>query len=326
MSELKRIVIMATAPIALPTLDTLHQAKDFEVVGVYSQPDRPAGRKRKLTASAIKLRALELGIPVYTPEKIGTAEDELRGLAPDITVVFAYGQYIPKRIFALPDHGSINLHPSLLPHYRGASPIQSAIAAGDRMSGISVIDVGEEMDAGDILAQCEVPIGREDTSASMTERFSLVGAELMLGVLRGLRDEHIFRTPQDESHVTETSKLSKSDGHLNWGQVDSRVFDCRVRAYTPWPSVMVPLPGGPPTLPLKILAVKPEAGQGTPGEILDLKGAGPLIATADGAVRLTQVQPPGKAPMDGKSFLNGHRWELGQILPSWNGEESLGIR
>lgn len=312
--EIKRVIYMGTAEIAVPVLDALATSPDIDVVAVFSQPDRPAGRKRKLTASPVKARAVELGLPVFTPEKIGKVREEWESLAADLAVVFAYGQYIPKSIFSSPPAGSINVHPSLLPKYRGASPIQSAIANGDQRSGVSILDVSEEMDAGDVLAQEEVPIPEQATSADMSKIYADIGAQLILKVIDELRKDGLQRTPQDPSLVTDTVKLSKEDGKVDWFEPAYQIHS-KVRAYTPWPSVFVALPRAGEGAILKIHETRVEDVSGDPGTILDIQGkGGPLVACGEKSLRLLRVQPPGKGVMDGKAFLNGHAWKVGDRI------------
>jgi methionyl-tRNA formyltransferase len=304
--SLRRIVYMASAGIAVPVLDALAGGGDFEVVAVLTQPDRPAGRQRKLTPCPVKARALALGQPVLDPEKVGEAEEALRALQADIAVVFAYGQYIPKRIVELPALGSINLHPSLLPKYRGASPIQSAIAAGETTSGISVLRVSERMDAGELFAQRTMAIGPDDDSESFGARCATEGGALLLEVLCALRDGTARPWPQDEALATETRKLEKEDGLVDWSHT-AEVIANRVRAYQPWPGVFT-------GTGLKLLRVRVERGNGAPGSVLSAEGEGPLIACGKGALRLLSLQPPGKGPMDGRSFLNGRGMKAGDLL------------
>lgn len=311
MPPLKNIVYFGTAPIAVPTMEALANHPGFKLRGVCTQPDRPAGRKRVLTPSPVKHRAMELGLPVFTPEKVGTAAEDLMGLDPDIFVVFAYGQYIPRKVFDAPPLGSINLHPSLLPAYRGASPIQSALADGLGETGLSIIRVGEVMDAGDVLLQRGVPIAPEDNAATLTETFARLGGEMILEALFSLRDGPAVWTPQDPAAVTECHKLQKTDGAVDW-RLPARVLHNHARAYILWPGLYFPLDDKGANL--KIIETRVESASGRPGEVLDTGKAGPLVACGSGALRLTRVQPPGKQPMGGGDFLNGHALPPGTIL------------
>ena len=307
--KLTRIVYLGTAEIAVPAMQALAAQPALTLAGVISQPDRPSGRKRVLTPSPVKTAALALEVPVHTPENIGDAVPLLEDLRPDLMVVFAYGQYIPTRIFDFPPMGSINFHPSLLPRYRGASPIQSALAAGDTQSGLSVIRVGKAMDAGDILLQEPVEIGPEENAEALSARFAQLAADLVPKVIACLREPQPVWTPQDPERVTECRKLSKADGLVDW-QVDAQTLHNRIRAYQPWPGAYFPLGDGM----LKIHAARVEAGSGQPGEVLDAGDAGPLIACGADALRLLCVQPPGKTPMSGGDFLRGHALQPGVML------------
>lgn len=302
MTKLEKIIYFGTAPIAVPALAALHAQPDCEVVAVCTQPDRPSGRKRKLSPSAVKICAQALGIPVFDPEKISEAKSALADLAPDLAVVFAYGQYLPKSVFNLPVHGSINFHPSLLPKYRGASPIQSALLDGVVDCGLSVLQVSERMDAGDLLLQSPLQIKPGDNSETLHERFAGLAADLVPSLLKGLREGTLQVRPQDEAQATECGKISKQDGGIDWTEPAEKILN-RIRAYQPWPGCYFPLgeKGN-----LKVLQAVVEEGEGMPGMLLDVSGEGPLVACGHQALRLLRVQPPGKNAMDGKSFLNGH--------------------
>lgn len=312
MIPLKRILYLGTADIAVPSLLALHEAPEFTVCGVCTQPDRPSGRKRVLTASPVKRKALDLGLPVLTPERVGACCEDLARLNPDLLVVFAYGQYLPRPVCALPPAGAINLHPSLLPKYRGASPIQSAVADGVTRSGLSVIRVSERMDAGDLLMQVPLEVGPEETSEDLHERFAVLSAEVIVEAVRAIRDETAVWRPQDEAEATECRKLEKEDGRMDWS-LPAAVLHNRVRAYQPWPGTFLGLAG---IGTLKVLRSRTEPGVGVPGTVLAVSAEGPLIACAEGALRLLRVQPPGKAVMDGGAFLNGHPLAVGSRLES----------
>lgn len=307
---IERILYMGTAEIAVPALEALHGMPEVSVCGVCTQPDRPSGRKRVLTASPVKRKALELGLEVLTPERVGSCCEALGALDADLMVVFAYGQYLPKPVCALPGAGAINLHPSLLPKYRGASPIQSAIANGETRTGLSVIRVSERMDAGEILMQVPVEIGPEETSAELHERFAVLSAEVIVEAVRQLRAGTAVWRAQEEAEATECRKLEKEDGRMDWS-LPAAVLHNRVRAYQPWPGTFTELAG---VGALKILQARVEAGAGVPGTLLAASGAGPLVACGEGALRLLRVQPPGKAAMDGGAFLNGHALAAGSTL------------
>lgn len=308
--KIAKILYMGTAPIAVPALEALHALPDCEVVAVCTQPDRPSGRKRRLTPSPVKTCALDLGLPVLDPEKIGSAKAELAALEPDLAVVFAYGQYLPRSIFDLPVHGSINFHPSLLPRYRGASPIQSAILDGCTETGLSVIQVGVKMDAGDLLLQRRVPIAPDETSEDLTRRFSHLAADLVAEIFQGLRAETLIFTPQNDGEATECRKIVKADGAIDWTKSATDIH-CQIRAFQPWPGAFF---GLGELGPVKVLEAKIERGNGKCGTLVDVAGEGPMVACGEQALRLMILQPPGKKPMDGRSFLNGHPLQKGTVL------------
>lgn len=308
--KLENVLYLATADIAVPTLETLHRAADFRVCGVCTQPDRPSGRKRQLTPPPVKQKALELGLPVFSPEKIGTAREELACTEPDILLVFAYGQYIPSRLCGTPPWGAINLHPSLLPKYRGASPIQSALLNGDEVSGLSVIRVAEKMDAGDILRQTPLAIDPDDTSETLHRRFAELAATEILEALRDVRDGRAVWTPQDESRVVECRKFEKADGRIDWSLSATDLHN-RCRAFQPWPGFFFALDDASV---IKVLRTRVEEGSGAPGEVLEAGSEGLRVACGEGALRLLVVQPPGKKPMSAGDFLNGCRLEPGRRL------------
>ncbi len=297
-----RIVFFGSASIGIPSLKALLADEQVDVVAAVTQPDRPAGRRRRLTPCALKRFALDRGLPVLSPEKVGTSTADLAALDADLFVVAAYGQYLPPSVLALPRSGSINLHPSLLPTYRGASPIQWAVACGDTETGVTVLYVSEKMDAGDLILQQRVPIGPEDTAASLEPVLAERGAELIVDAVRQIRAGTAPRIPQDDAAATETRKLTKADGRLDW-TCSAETLRNRVRGFFPWPGCFCQLPDGSR---LKVLRAAVEDGCGEPGELLDTSGTGPLVATGEKALRLSEVQPAGKKPMDGASFLRGH--------------------
>ena len=311
-TPLERLVYFGTAPIAVPALTALHRDPGSRVVAVCTQPDRPGGRKRKLQPSAVKVEAERLGLSVLDPEHIRDARGALEERRPDLGVVFAYGQYMPPSIFDLPRLGCVNFHPSLLPLYRGASPIQSAIADGRAETGLSVIRVGKEMDAGDILLQERIAIRDEDTGASLHDRFAALAAEWVPELLARFRDDRLDWTPQDPDRVVECGRLTKADGAVDW-RLPARTLWNRLRAYQPWPGLFFATGDGSR---IKIQWARVESRAGAPGEILEAGGDGPLIACGEEALRLLRLQPPGKTPMSGRAFLNGHPMRPGQRLPA----------
>ncbi len=301
-----RIVFMGSAELAVPSLRALIDGVGHEVVGVVSQPDRPAGRKRKLTPCPLKAFAEARGLNVMTPCKVGDPESlqSLEALAPDLFVVVAYGQYIPSKVIQLARHEAINVHPSLLPKYRGSAPIQWAILNGDEQTGVSIIYLAKKMDAGDILRQERHPIGPDDTSAVLHDRLADLGAELLLETIGEIRDGRVSRTVQDEAEAIEISKLSKEDGKIDWSMPAEAIRN-RIRAFDPWPGSYCTLPNGDA---LKVWKASREIGKGAPGELLDDRL---LVATGSHALRLLEIQPAGRKRMSVEAFLNGYPLQAG---------------
>ncbi len=306
-----RVLFFGSSSIGFQTLEALLGSSQDELVGVVTQPDRPSGRKQKLTPCPVKTFAQERSLPVFSPEKVGSSESfqALEKLNADLFVVVAYGQYIPQSVLALPSFGSINLHPSLLPRYRGSSPIQWAVANGDAVTGVTILYVSEKMDAGDILCQREVPISPEDTAVTMEPVLARVGAELLMETVDQIRAGTISATPQDEAFVTEVRKLMKEDGRLDWN-LPAETLNNRIRGFISWPGCFCEAASGR----IKVLYASVESGSGVPGEVLDVSGGGPLVATGEGALRLLEVQPAGKRAMDGAAYLRGHPLQLGARL------------
>jgi methionyl-tRNA formyltransferase len=303
-----RIVFMGSAALAIPSLSAIIESEYATVVGVVSQPDRPAGRKRKLTPNPLKVFADEQGLHVLTPEKVGDALDALASLKPDLFIVVAYGQYISSRIINLAHYEAINVHPSLLPKYRGSAPIQWAIANGDKVTGVSIIYLAKKMDAGDILRQETYPIEENDTSKDLHDKLAVLGASLLIEAVNDIRTESVQRTIQNDEDVVEISKLLKSDGEIDWA-LSAEAIRNRIRAFDPWPGSTCRLPNGDF---IKVWAAEVVDATGEQlGEILDDEL---LVATGNGALRLTEVQPVGKKRMPAKSFLNGFSIPVGSQL------------
>ena len=309
-----RILFMGSDEIAIPTLAALLASDKDDVVAVISQPDRPKGRKRKLAPCDLKAFAMKEELPVYCPEKVGNAEvvQQIQEMNPDLIVVVAYGQYIPSCILSIPRHQAINLHPSLLPKYRGASPIQWAVANGDKETGVSILYVTKQMDAGDIILQERIPIEEKDTSITMGHKLADLGAQLILQAIELQRQDAVKSIAQDENSVVTVYKLKKEDGRIDWS-MDAKHIRNRIRGFQPWPLCFCETSKDSGHF-LRIYKTRIEEGRGAPGEILHVKGDGPLIATGHEALRLLEVQPEGKSIMPGKAYMCGHRLQPGQFL------------
>ena len=298
-----RIVFMGTPEFAVPSLRTLLEFPGAEVVGVFTQPDRPKGRGNKLTPSPVKQAALEAGIPVFQPERIRkTGVEALRELKPNLCVTAAFGQILSREILEIPALGNINVHASLLPRHRGAAPIAYAIMAGDKKTGVTTMMMDEGIDTGDILMQQETEIGESETCAELTERLGQIGAETLRATLQALTEGTLKQIPQKHEEMTYDPMLTKEMGTTDFtGSADS--VRGLINGLNPWPCVSIPWGGER----LKLLRAAGAEGTGTPGEILlaDPKG-GLVVACGEGAVRILEVQAPGGKRMRAEDYLRGH--------------------
>lgn len=298
-----RIVFMGTPEFAVPSLRTLLEFPGAEVVGVFTQPDRPKGRGNKLTPSPVKQAALEAGIPVFQPERIRkTGVEALRELKPNLCVTAAFGQILSREILEIPALGNINVHASLLPRHRGAAPIAYAIMAGDKKTGVTTMMMDEGIDTGDILMQQETEIGESETCAELTERLGKIGAETLRATLQALTEGTLKQIPQKNEEMTYDPMLTKEMGTTDFtGSADS--VRGLINGLNPWPCVSIPWGGER----LKLLRAAGAEGTGTPGEILlaDPKG-GLVVACGEGAVRILEVQAPGGKRMRAEDYLRGH--------------------
>ncbi len=315
-----RLVFFGSAPIAVSTLNALIDSK-HEVVGVFTQPDRPAGRGGHMHLTAVKERAVEVGIPVEQPSTLrdGTAAEALRKFCPDVAVIVAYGHLIPKDLLVIPEHGFINLHASILPKYRGASPVPYAILNGDEETGVTVFQLNERFDEGRILGIETLPIEDTDTTATVLQKLSPIGAELVCKVVGELEAGWIVPIEQNEHEATMAPKMQKDDGRLNWS-LDAKNIDLHVRAYQPWPRCFTFYISGRRLRRLCILEVRRHelTGETTVdnGEIIYADDEnGLVVGCGDGeAVRLIRVKPEGKKEMRGVDFMHGARLKPGDML------------
>jgi methionyl-tRNA formyltransferase len=308
-----RIVAMGSGALACPLLEGILVAGRDEVVAVVTQPDRAAGRGLKCAPCEMKTLAESRGLPTFAPANASEEEfvAQMAALEPDVALVACFGQFLKRRLLAVPRLGTINVHPSLLPKYRGASPIQWTLADGETETGVSVLYVTPKMDAGDVLAQERCAIGPDETYLELESRLALRGAELLLGVLDALREGRAQGTPQDEAQATYARKLTKEDGRVDWSLPAENIRN-RLRGFSPWPGAYAFLPDG---ALLKIHEARAEsAPMAEPGTVLEARGEGPLVATGRGALRLLRVQPAGKAAMPGSAFLCGRRCAAGDRL------------
>jgi methionyl-tRNA formyltransferase len=297
-----RVVFMGSPEFALPTLQTL--ASHYAVVGVVTQPDRPAGRGRTLTPPPVKTLAQELGLPFIQPDRLRQPEamQQLQEWKPDIIVVTAFGQILRQAVLDLPRFGCVNVHASLLPRWRGAAPIQAALLHGDEQSGVTIMRMDTGVDTGAILSQRATPILAEDDTESLSRRLAMLGAELLIETLPAYLTGMLLPLAQDENLATYAPMLKKEDGELDFNQ-SAEVLARRVRAFTPWPGAFITWEGQP----FKIL--RAHAGTGSPaipGQKTIVEGL-PAIGTPNGLLAFDIVQPAGKKAMPGKAFLQGAR-------------------
>ncbi len=303
-----QIVFMGTPDFAVPTLQAL--IAQHEVIGVVTQPDRPAGRSRQLQPSPIKQAAQAAGIPVFQPEKLRRAEAiaELKQWQPDVYVVAAFGQILPQAVLDIPPHGSINVHASLLPRWRGAAPIQAAIRAGDAETGITIMQMDAGLDTGPMLAQRAISIAPDETGQSLHDKLALLGPELLLETLPGYLNGTIPPQPQPEGGVTYAPQISKEEGRLDWSQ-PAAVIERLVRAFTPWPGTYTFWNGQM----LKILSGSAGGGQAEPGRVVETR-QGAAIGTGDGLFYPAQVQLAGRKALSTPEFVRGQPGWVGARL------------
>lgn len=297
-----RIVFFGTPEPAVPALRALLEAEDIDVAAVVTNPDRPAGRGYRLRPSPVKVVATEAGVPVWQPQKAREIVDDLAALDVDACAVVAYGAILPQALLDVGGHGFVNLHFSLLPAWRGAAPVPAAIRAGDRVTGVTCFVLEAGMDTGPVLNRWETPIGERETAGELTQRLAVAGAPLLVEALRGLVDGTITPEPQDHDRATLAPKISPEDARIDWTATADEV-DRTVRAYNPVPGAHTTLEG----TRVKIHLVQPVPGEGDPGTVVGSLDGRPVVACGQGAVRLDQVQPAGRARMDGVDFANGYR-------------------
>ncbi|MGP8055632.1 MAG: methionyl-tRNA formyltransferase [Limisphaerales bacterium] len=321
-----RIIFMGTAELSGASLAALARDQKFHVVAAVTQPDKPRGRELKLQPSPVKLLALKLGLPVLQPER---ARDEkfiaaLRELKPDLIVVVAYGQLLPPALLDLPRHGCLNVHTSLLPKYRGAAPIQRAIANGDTETGVTIMKMDVGLDTGPIVSQCRTPIRPEDDSATLHDRLAQLGAELLSGSIPDYVAGRIKPVPQPAEGATYAAKIKKEDGRIDWNQ-PARVIWNRLRAFMPWPGAFMFLKAEPKPLLIKVwkaeavekpgeAACRVEASERRPGEVLSADKTGIVVGCGQNALRILELQREGGRRMNAAEFLAGHPLKAGEKL------------
>ena len=304
-----RIVFMGTPDFAVPSLQALIGA-GHDVCAVYTQPDKPQGRKQILTAPPVKTLALEHDIPVFQPNTLKNEDEQarLREIAPEVIIVVAYGKLMPKAVLDIPPHGCINVHGSLLPRWRGAAPIQWAVIAGDEMAGVTTMQMAEGLDTGDMLLTYETKVGEKETAGELFDRLAQSGAELLIQTLVKL--DEITPRPQDDAQSCYAHMLDKQMAVIDWSK-SAHEIDCLIRGFNPWPIALTTLSGER----LKVFAAEKANGRGEPGTVLEADPKkGLTVACGEGALRLTEIQLVGGKRMKATDFLRGHAIEVGTKL------------
>ena len=304
-----RIVFMGTPDFAVPSLQALIDA-GHDVCAVYTQPDKPQGRKQILTAPPVKTLALEHDIPVFQPNTLKNEDEQarLRELAPEVIIVVAYGKLLPKAVLDIPPHGCINVHGSLLPRWRGAAPIQWAVIAGDEMAGVTTMQMAEGLDTGDMLLTYETKVGEKETAGELFDRLAQSGAELLTQTLVKL--DEIEPRPQDDAQSCYAHMLDKQMAVIDWSK-SAHEIDCLIRGLNPWPIALTTLSGER----LKVFVAEKAAGNGEPGTVLEADPKkGLTVACGEGALKLTEIQLVGGKRMKATDFLRGHAIEVGTKL------------
>jgi methionyl-tRNA formyltransferase len=302
-----RLVFAGTPEFAVPCLRALIAA-GYDLAAVYTQPDRPAGRGRKLQQSPVKALALAHGIPVCQPlslKRDPQARAELRGFAPNLMVVVAYGLILPVSVLEIPTLGCVNVHASLLPRWRGAAPIQRAVLAGDPASGVCIMRMEAGLDTGPVYLRRELGLDPQETGGSLHDKLAAIGAEALIEALPGIADGSLVPEPQDPELVTYAHKLDKAEAQIDWTQ-PALTIERQVRAFDPWPVAQTSLQGET----LRIWSARAHEGAVAgvaPGMVVAADKHGIAVAAGTGTILITRLQPPGKRPMAAADFLNARR-------------------
>ena len=311
-----RIVFFGTPSFAVPSLRALARSS-HTVVAVVTQPDRPRGRGHKVVPTEVKAAATELGLTVWQPSRLRTAEfeDQIRDLGADLGVVAAFGRILSASLLAIPGLGMINVHASLLPRWRGAAPVHRAIIAGDSQTGITIMQVVEALDAGPMLARLPLQIEPNETSGALEQRLAELGAGLLVETVNALERGPVTSTPQDEQAVTYASRLERRESSLNWNQPADALHNL-IRGLQPWPVASAVL-GGRRVMLRKSHAAPGEAHSAIPGTILRIDSDALVVAARPGAIRLLELQPEGGSPLPVRAFLNGRDVTVGDRFEQW---------
>lgn len=304
---------MGTPDFAVGALDSL-VAAGHEVAAVITQPDKPKGRKKTLTPPPVKVRALEHGLQVYQPARVREAAciERLKEISPDVIVVAAFGQIIPKEILELPRYGCINVHASLLPKYRGAAPIQWAVIDGEKESGVTLMRMDEGLDTGDMIARTVIPLAEDETGGSLFDRLSEAGAKLLTDTLPLVEQGKVQYEPQPRESPTPYARMMTRElGRIDWNRPAAEL-ERLVRGLNPWPAAYTSLHGK--QLKLWKTRIGNAEAEGSPGEILEASGGALAVRTGDGVLEILELQLEGKKRMDAEAFLRGCRIGKGTVL------------
>lgn len=307
-----RVVFMGTPDFSVPTLEKIIEA-GHEIIGVVTQPDKARGRGKNITFSPVKVKAVEYGLKVYQPKRARDKEfiEQMRLLAPDVMVVVAFGQILPKEILDIPKYGCVNVHASLLPKYRGAAPIQWAVIRGEKVSGVTTMQMDVGLDTGDMLLKTEVPLEADETGGSLHDKLSFAGGELLVKTLKGLEEGSVHPEKQDDGQAGEYARmLDKSLGKIDFSMPAAEI-ERLIRGLNPWPSAYTSYLGK--TLKLWKAEVVP-GGEGRPGQISKVDKNSFTVQTGEGALRILELQMEGKKRMEAGAFLRGVSMVPGDIL------------
>ena len=312
-----RIIFMGTAELSCASLEEISAGKDFQIIAVVTQPDKPKGRDLKLTSSPVKILSEKLNLPVLQPPKARDEKfiAELSGLKPDLIVVVAYGQILPPALLDVPKFGCLNVHTSLLPKYRGAAPIQWAIADGNSETGVTIMKMDAGLDTGPILAMRRTPILPSDDSQTLHDRLAKLGADLLVETIPGFASGNIVPQPQPAEGSTYAAKIKKEDGQIDWNLPAEKIW-CRLRAFTPWPGAFTFLKTETKPQLLKIWKVEAVEKNGAAGNILSADQTGIVVACGQKALRILELQREGGKRLPAEQFLSGFPLAVGQHLIS----------
>jgi methionyl-tRNA formyltransferase len=305
-----RVVFLGTPDFAVPSLEAL-VSSGHSVLAVFTQPDRPKGRGQQLAESPVKQAALRLSLPVFQPERIRRPDsfEQLRSFNAELMVVVGYGQIIPQNIIDLPPLGILNVHASLLPKYRGAAPIQWAIANGETTTGVTIMQIDAGLDTGDMLAKASTEIGPDETAPELSVRLAATGAQLLVDTIRDIASDNAKREEQNHAEATLAPILKKEDGRVDWSMPAAQINNRR-RGFTPWPGAYTTFRGQP----LSLVGTGPIDDKSTQPGSVRVEGKKLLVGTGRGTLAISEVQPGGKKRMSAEAFINGYKPKTGERM------------